>query len=131
MCIASPVWRTGRLVFKLSNSPEYLSHLGVHSSVGKESVFNAGDPGSIPGSGSSPGEGIGYPLQESWAFLVAQMVKNSPAIQETRVRSLGWEDPLEKGMATHSSILAWRIPMDRGAWLPTCMGLQSQPRLSN
>ena len=51
-----------------------------------------------------------------WAFLVAQMVKNLPAILETWVWPLGWEDPLEEGMATHSSILAWRIPMDRGAW---------------
>ena len=49
----------------------------------------------------------------SWASLVAQMVKNLPALWETWVRSLGWEDPLEEGMATHSSILAWRIPMDR------------------
>ena len=64
----------------------------------------------IPGSGRSSGEGIGYPLEYSWASLVAQLVKNPPAIQETWVRSLGWEDPLEKGMATHSSILAWRIP---------------------
>ena len=48
--------------------------------------------------------------------LVVQSVKNLPAIRETRVRSLGWEDPLEEGMATYSSILAWRIPMDRGAW---------------
>ena len=63
----------------------------------------------IPGSGRSPGEGIGYPLQYSWASLVAQMVKKLPAIQETWVRSLGWEDPLEEGMATHSSILAWRV----------------------
>ena len=109
MCIASPVWRTGRLVFKLSNSPEYLSHLGVHSSVGKESACNAGDPGSIPRLGRSTGEGIGYLLQDSWASLVAQLVKNLPAMQETWVRSLGWEDPLEKGEATHSSILAWRI----------------------
>ena len=45
-----------------------------------------------------------------WISLVARMIKNLPAVQETRVRSLGWEDPLEKGMATHSSILAWRIP---------------------
>ena len=73
----------------------------------------------IPELGRSPGEGIGYPLQYSWASLVLQMVKNSPAMQETWVRSLGWEDPLEKGMATHSSILAWRIPMDRGAWWAT------------
>ena len=49
-------------------------------------------------------------LQYSWASLVPQMVKNLPAVQETWVRSLGWEDPLEKGKATHSSILAWRIP---------------------
>ena len=69
----------------------------------------------IPGSGSLPGEGIGYPLQYSWVFLVAQMVKNLPAMLETWVRFLGWEDPLEECMAIHSSILAWRILMDRGA----------------
>ena len=80
------------------------------SSVGKESTCNAGDPGSIPGSRRSPGEGIGYPLQYSWASLVAQLVKNPSAMQETWVQFLGWEDPLEKGKATHSSILAWRIP---------------------
>ena len=80
------------------------------SSAGKESACNAGDPGSIPGSGRSPGEGIGYPLQYSWASLVAQMVKNLPAMLETWVQSLGWKDPLEKGKATHFSILAWRIP---------------------
>ena len=80
------------------------------SSVGKESACNAGDPGSIPGSGKSPGEGIGYPLQYSWASLLVQLVKNPPAMQETWVLSLGWKDPLEKGKATHSSILAWRIP---------------------
>ena len=66
--------------------------------------------GSIPGSGRSAGEGIGSPLQYSWASLVAQLVKNLPAMQESLVRSLGWEDPLEKGTATLSSILAWRIP---------------------
>ena len=65
---------------------------------------------SIPGSERSTGEGIGYPLQYSWASLVTQLVKNLPAMQETWVRSLGWKDPLEKGKATHSSILAWRIP---------------------
>ena len=75
------------------------------NSVGKESACNAGDPGSIPGSGRSPGEGMGYLLQYSWAFLVAQLVKNLPAMWETWVRSVGWEDPLEKGKATHSSIL--------------------------
>ena len=68
-----------------------------------------GDPSSIPGLGRSLGEGIGYPVQYSWASLVAQMVKNPPAMWETWVRSLGLEDPLEKGMATHSNILAWRI----------------------
>ena len=76
-----------------------------HSSVGKESACNAGDLGSIPGSGKSPGEGIGYPLQYSWASLLVQLVKNPPAMQETSVRFLGQEDPLEKGQATHSSIL--------------------------
>ena len=64
----------------------------------------------IPGSGRSTGEGIGYPLQYSWTSLVAQLVKNLPAMRETWVQSLGWEDPLEKGKATHSSIPAWRIP---------------------
>ena len=86
------------------------------SSAGKESACNAGDPGSITGSGKSVGEGIGYPLQYSWAFLVAQIVKNLPAMQETCVLSLGWEDSLEEGMATHFNILVWRIFMDRGAW---------------
>ena len=80
------------------------------SSVGKESTCNAGDPGLIPGSGRSAGEGIGYPLQYSWVSLVAQLVKNPPAImQETWIQSLGWEDPPENRKATHSSILAWRI----------------------
>ena len=76
------------------------------SSVGKQSACNAGDSGSIPGSGRCAGEGIGYPLQYSWASLVAQLVKNLPAMQETWLRSLGWEDSLEKGKATHFSILA-------------------------
>ena len=80
------------------------------SSVGEESACNAGDPSSIPGSGRSSGEGIGYPLQYSWASLVTQLVKNLPSMWETWIRSLAWEDPLEKGKATHSSILAWRIP---------------------
>ena len=78
--------------------------------VGKESVCNAGDPSSIPGLGRYGGEGIGYPLHYSWASLVAQLVKNLPTMQETWVGDLGWEEPLEKGKTTHSSILAWRIP---------------------
>ena len=61
-----------------------------------------------PGLGRSAGKGIGYPLQYSWAFLAAQLIKNPPVMQETWVQSLGWEDSLEKGKATHSSILAWR-----------------------
>ena len=60
--------------------------------------------------GRSPGEGIGDQFQYAWASPVAQTVKNLPAMWETWVPSVGWEDPLEEGMATHSSILAWRIP---------------------
>ena len=76
----------------------------------KESACHAGDPSLIPGLGRSPGEGKGDPLQYSWASLGEQLVRNPPAMQETWVQSLGWEDPLEKGKATHSSISAWRIP---------------------
>ena len=71
------------------------------SSAGKESTCNAGDPGLIPGWERSAREGISYPLQYSWASLVAQLVKNPPAM---------WETQVEKGTAIHSSILAWRIP---------------------
>ena len=84
--------------------------LDPDSSVGEESACNTGDLGSIPGLGRCPGEGIGYPLQYSWASLVAQLVKNLSAMWETWIRSLGLEDPLENGKSTHSSILAWRIP---------------------
>ena len=66
---------------------------------------------------------MGYPLQYSWASLVVQMAKNLPAMWETWVLSLGWEAPLEEGTATHSSILAWRIPLDRGAWQATVYGV--------
>ena len=79
------------------------------SSAGKEYTCNEGDFGSIPGSGRTAGEGIGYSLQY-WAFLVAQLVKNPPAMRETWVQSLGWEDLLENGTSIHSNILAWRIP---------------------
>ena len=74
----------------------------------------------IPGSGRSAGEGRGYPLHYSWASLVAQLVKNPPAMLETWDRSLGWEDPLGKGIATHCSIMAWRIP-----WTVYSIGLQT------
>ena len=75
------------------------------SSVGKDSAYDAGDPGSIPGSGKSPEEGIGYPLQYSWASFVAQLVKNPPAMQEICIQSLGWEDALEKGKAIPTAVL--------------------------
>ena len=78
--------------------------------VGKEFTCNTGQPGSITESGRFDGEGIGYPRQYSWASLVAQLEKNLPAMQETWVQSLGWEDPLETGKASQSSILSWRIP---------------------
>jgi len=94
------------------------------SSVGKESICNAADPDLIPGPGRFTEEGIGYPLQYSWASLVAQMVKNLPAMQGTCIRSLGvGKIPLEEGMATHSSVFAWRIPMDRRAWQATGHGV--------
>ena len=115
------------------------------SSVGKESTCNTGDPSLIPGLQRSPEEGIGYPLQYSWASLVVQMVKNLPSLQEPWVLSLAWEDLLEEGMATHSSILAWTeeyscldrgvfwtpvflpgIPMDRGAWQATVHGIAKE-----
>ena len=79
------------------------------SSTGKESACSAENPGLIPGLRSYPGEVIGYPLQYSWAYLVAQTVKNPT--WETCVWSLGWEDSLEEGKITHSNILAWRIPV--------------------
>ena len=86
------------------------------SSLGKESACNSGDPGLIPASGRSTREGIGYPLQYSWASLVAHLIKNPLAMQETWVQSVSWEDPLEKGMATHSSILAWRTHALYSPW---------------
>ena len=89
------------------------------SSVGKESACNAEDPSLIPGSGRSTGEGIGYPPRYSWASLVAKLVNNPPTMWETWVRSLGWEDLLEKGKATHFSILTWRI-----SWTLWSMGSQ-------
>ena len=106
------------------------------SSAGKESTCNAGDPSSVPRSGRFPGERIGYPLhplQCSFGFpQPKELVKNSPAMQETCVRSMGWEDPLEEDMATRSSILPWRIPMDREAWQATVHGVtKSWTWLSN
>ena len=102
-----------------SKTPQMFALGFPDSSVGKEPACNVGDPGLIPGSGRTPGEGIGYPLQYSWASLVAQMVKNPSAMHKTWVWSLGWEDALEKETATLSSILAWRIP-----WTEKPGGLQ-------
>ena len=92
------------------------------SSVGKEAACNAGDPGLIPGSGRSAGEGIGYPLQYSWASLVVQLVENLPAMWETWVQSLGWEDPLEKGTCYPLQYSGLENSMDRGAWRATVHG---------
>ena len=99
------------MLFALTHLPHKVdfatSPLGCpHSSVGKESACNAGDTGLIPGSPTSAGEGTGYPLQYSWVSLVVQLVKSLPAMGEIWVQSPGWEDPLGKGKATHSSILA-------------------------
>ena len=77
-------------------------------SVGKESTCNAGDPVRFLGQEDSLGW-IGYPSQYSWTYLVTQLVKNLPAMWETWVCSLGWEDLLEKGKAIHSSILDWKM----------------------
>ena len=90
------------------------------SSAGKEPTCNAGDPCSIPRLRKSPGEGIGYPLQYSWASLMAQTVKNPRAVQDMWVQSLGWKDPMVEVMATHFSILAWKSP-----WTEEPRGLQS------
>ena len=106
-------------ISSLTKVPFHYSLPFPDSPVGKKSTSNAGDPGSIPGSGRSAREEIGYPLQYAWASLVAQLVKNLPVMRKTWVRYLGWEDPLEKGKLTHSSILAWRIP-----WTAESMELQ-------
>ena len=110
----------------VDQAPYMVFHLTL-SSKKQESTCNSGDPSLIPGSGRSAGEGIGYPLQYSLASFVAQLVKNLPAMWETWVWSLGWEDLLEKAKATHSSLLAWRIP-----WTLTVYGVSnSETRLSD
>ena len=112
----------GSLDLSVINLYEYFIYIKgfPRSSVGKASACNAGDLGAIPGSGISPGEGNGNPLQYSfqensmdrgaWKATVYEVVKSLPAVWEMQVRSLGREYPLEKEMATHSSILAWKIP---------------------
>ena len=98
----SPSWedQSSRTLLKQSEGIGFHQQGFPDSSVRKESACNAGDPDSIPGSGRSPGKGKGYLLQYSWASLVAQLVKNPPAMRETWARSLGREGPLEKGKAT-------------------------------
>ena len=85
----------------------------------------------IPGSGRSAGEGIGYPFQYSWVSLVAQLVKNLRAMCETWIQFLDWEDPQEKEKATHSSILAWRIPWNVYPWNATHGVTKSWTQLSD
>ena len=76
--------------------------------------------------------GFAHTSTRTWAFLLAQTVKNLSAVRDARVRSLGWKDPLEESMATHFRILAWRIPMDRGAWWATVHGVaKSRTQLSD
>ena len=118
------------------DSSLYFIQSGIHqqgfpgSAADKESACNAGDPGSIPGSGRSPGDGTGYPLQYSWASLVAQSKTRlqcgrpgfNPWVGKITWRS--WEVTLQKGMATQSSILAWRIPWTEELGRLESMGLQ-------
>ena len=86
------------------------------SSAGKESTCNAGDPGSIPGEGKIPWRRDRLPTPVFLDFPGGLDGKECTSVWETWVRYLAWEDRLEEGIATHSSILAWRNPMDRGAW---------------
>ena len=117
------------LSFEKNHSFQFLKSGFPDSSVGKESACNAGDPGLIPGSERSAGEGRSHPLWYSWASLVAQLVKNPHAMQDTWIRSLGWEDPLWQGKATHSSILAQRIPWTKySSW--SCKESDKTERLS-
>ena len=111
VCVCVCVWHGVVSERRVSQSPAWaLELVTCFSSVGKESACNAGDPALVPGSGRSAGDRIGYSLQYSWASLVAQLVKNLPAVRETWVQSLGQEDPPKMGKAIHCSILAWRIP---------------------
>ena len=133
--LISDFYHITELLLKLiaEKCPKYCEVLSFPgSSTGKEYACNAGEPSLITGLRSYPGEGICNPLKYSWASLMAQMVKNLPAMWETWLRSLGWEDSLEEDKATHSSILAWRIPMDREAWQAIVHGVaKSQTQLSD
>ena len=101
------------------------------SSAGKESACNAGDPSLIPGVVDPLEKGQATQSSILGGFPGASDSKESTCNARDWVRSLGWEDPLEEGMATHSSILAWRNPMDRGAWQATVHGVaKSQTQVS-
>ena len=108
-------------------------HWGFHgSSAGKEATCKAGDPSLIPGSGRSPEERTGYSLTPIFLGFSGGSDGTESAMWETWVRSLGWEDALEEGIAAHPSILASRIPMDRGAWWATVRGVaKSKTQLSD
>ena len=117
--LITPSKRSGVLA-----SPILKSRAFPGSSVGKESTCNAGDPGSIPGSGRSAGEGIGYPLQNSWTSLVDQLVKNLPAMRETclgLILGLGRSNGEGKGYPLQYSCL--ESSMGRGAWQATVHGV--------
>ena len=98
------------------------------SSVGKEPACSAGDLGLIPGWGKSTGEGLGYPLQYSWASLVAQLVKNPPAMCGTWVRSLGWQEPLgERGSTNLKNIQATpTAQLQKNKWPNQKMGQRTK-----
>ena len=114
----------------LCNLGNTLAKTTAISSAGKESTCNVGDPRSIPGMGRSPGEGIGYPLQYSWAALVAQLVRIHLQRGRIWVQSLGWEDRQGHGNTLQCSCL--ENPMDRGAWRATVLGVaKSRTRLSD
>ena len=115
--------------FNLSQHQGLFQWVSSLHQVVKVLECNAEDSSLIPGLGGSLGEGKCYPFLYSWASLVAQLVKNLPTMWETWVQSLGWEDPLEKGMATHSSVLAWIIPQTEEAGRLQSKGSQSQTQL--
>ena len=125
-CVSHVTWNSRWIFFFFFNQQGFPG-----SSAGKESTCNAGNPSSIPGSGRSPGEAMGYPFQYSQASLGAQIVKNLLTMWKTWVWCLGWEEPLGEGMATHSSIRAWRIPMDRGSWQATVHGVLKESDTNN
>ena len=108
MCFSDDCFKQGYQLIK-NNYLYWLPRGFPGSSACKESALNAENSSSIPGSRRCAGEGISYPHQYSWASLVAQTVKNPPAMWETWFPSQSWEDTLEELMATHSNILAWRI----------------------